>query len=59
MHVRFWWQFDDIGPHGTKIVIYNLWFNDDGNVELDFNSDPEVEIPLYFTFGSPYQNHFA
>lgn len=34
-------QFDDIGPHGTKIVIYNLWFNDDGNVELDFNSDPE------------------
>ncbi|XP_050384228.1 protein MICRORCHIDIA 6-like isoform X1 [Argentina anserina] len=34
-------QFDDIGPHGTKIVIYNLWLNDDGDMELDFNSDPE------------------
>lgn len=35
-------QFDDIGPHGTKIVIYNLWLNDDGDLELDFSSDPEV-----------------
>ncbi|KAL5183248.1 Protein MICRORCHIDIA 6 [Glycine soja] len=34
-------QFDDIGNHGTKIIIFNLWFNDDGNLELDFNSDPE------------------
>lgn len=34
-------QYDDIGYHGTKVVIYNLWFSDDGNVELDFDSDPE------------------
>ncbi|KHN18442.1 MORC family CW-type zinc finger protein 3 [Glycine soja] len=34
-------MFDDIGNHGTKIIIFNLWFNDDGNLELDFNSDPE------------------
>ncbi|XP_062010175.1 protein MICRORCHIDIA 6-like [Rosa rugosa] len=34
-------QFDDIGPHGTKIVIYSLWLNDDGDMELDFNFDPE------------------
>ncbi|XP_020212650.2 protein MICRORCHIDIA 6 isoform X2 [Cajanus cajan] len=34
-------QFDDIGNHGTKIIIFNLWFNDDGNLELDFDSDPE------------------
>ncbi|XP_065875293.1 protein MICRORCHIDIA 6-like [Euphorbia lathyris] len=34
-------QFDDIGPHGTKVVIYNLWFSDDGNAELDFERDPE------------------
>ncbi|XVF58025.1 hypothetical protein PTKIN_Ptkin07bG0029200 [Pterospermum kingtungense] len=34
-------QFDDIGQHGTKIVIYNLWLNNDGNMELDFDSDPE------------------
>ncbi|OIV98199.1 hypothetical protein TanjilG_28712 [Lupinus angustifolius] len=34
-------QFDDIGSHGTKVIIYNLWFNDDGNSELDFDTDPE------------------
>ncbi|XP_060670368.1 protein MICRORCHIDIA 6 isoform X6 [Ziziphus jujuba] len=34
-------QFDDIGSHGTKVIIYNLWFNDDGHAELDFDSDPE------------------
>ncbi|CAI0547383.1 unnamed protein product [Linum tenue] len=33
--------FDDIGLHGTKVVIYNLWNNDDGNLELDFNTDPQ------------------
>ncbi|THU47998.1 hypothetical protein C4D60_Mb09t21580 [Musa balbisiana] len=32
-------NFDDIGHHGTKIIIYNLWFNDMGNMELDFESD--------------------
>ncbi|XP_031403548.1 protein MICRORCHIDIA 6 isoform X1 [Punica granatum] len=34
-------QFEDIGSHGTKVIIYNLWCNDSGNVELDFDSDPE------------------
>uniref|UniRef100_A0A803MG22 Morc S5 domain-containing protein n=1 Tax=Chenopodium quinoa TaxID=63459 RepID=A0A803MG22_CHEQI len=34
-------QFDDIGFHGTKVIIYNLWFADEGKLELDFNSDPE------------------
>ncbi|KAH0660742.1 hypothetical protein KY289_029490 [Solanum tuberosum] len=34
-------QFDSIGDHGTKIVIYNLWLNDEGKMELDFYSDPE------------------
>ncbi|KAF8399736.1 hypothetical protein HHK36_015607 [Tetracentron sinense] len=33
--------FDDIGHHGTKVIIYNLWFNDDGDMELDFDSDAE------------------
>uniref|UniRef100_A0A1D1Z8J6 MORC family CW-type zinc finger protein 4 n=1 Tax=Anthurium amnicola TaxID=1678845 RepID=A0A1D1Z8J6_9ARAE len=32
-------QFDDIGHHGTKIIIFNLWFNDEGEMELDFESD--------------------
>ncbi|XP_042039413.1 protein MICRORCHIDIA 6-like [Salvia splendens] len=34
-------QFDDIGSHGTKIIVYNLWHNNDGKLELDFDSDPE------------------
>ncbi|KAG2589358.1 hypothetical protein PVAP13_5NG240100 [Panicum virgatum] len=32
-------QFDDMGEHGTKIIVFNLWFNDDGDMELDFISD--------------------
>ncbi|XP_042386512.1 protein MICRORCHIDIA 6-like [Zingiber officinale] len=32
-------QFIDIGHHGTKIMIFNLWLNDDGNMELDFQLD--------------------
>ncbi|KAK4719511.1 hypothetical protein R3W88_017849 [Solanum pinnatisectum] len=34
-------QFDSIGDHGTKIIIYNLWLNDEGEMELDFYSDPK------------------
>ncbi|XP_057516293.1 protein MICRORCHIDIA 6-like isoform X6 [Amaranthus tricolor] len=34
-------QFEDIGSHGTKIIIFNLWFADDGTLEFDFDSDPE------------------
>lgn len=42
MILSFLWQFDDIGSHGTKIIIYKLWFNDDGEMELDFDADPQV-----------------
>ncbi|XP_030953883.1 protein MICRORCHIDIA 6-like isoform X7 [Quercus lobata] len=35
-------QFDDIGHHGTKIVVYNLWLNEEGYLELDFDSDTEA-----------------
>ncbi|KAK8943607.1 hypothetical protein KSP40_PGU017162 [Platanthera guangdongensis] len=34
-------QFDDIGHHGTKVVVFNLWQNDDGIMELDFDTDSE------------------
>ncbi|KAK1317127.1 hypothetical protein QJS10_CPA05g01904 [Acorus calamus] len=34
-------QLKDIGPHGTKVIVYNLWFNDDGILELDFDADDE------------------
>lgn len=35
-------QFEDIDHHGTKVIIYNLWLNDDGIFELDFDDDDEV-----------------
>ncbi|BBM96905.1 MORC family CW-type zinc finger protein [Marchantia polymorpha subsp. ruderalis] len=38
-------QFNDLGWHGTKVIVYNLWFNDDGVLELDFDSD-EHDIQL-------------
>ncbi|XP_042501771.1 protein MICRORCHIDIA 2-like isoform X2 [Macadamia integrifolia] len=34
-------QFEDIGPHGTKVIIFNLWLNDDGMLELEFDEDEE------------------
>ncbi|KAK7251134.1 hypothetical protein RIF29_34068 [Crotalaria pallida] len=34
-------QFDDIGLHGTKVIIYNLWLNDEGIYELSFDDDTE------------------
>ncbi|XP_052196796.1 protein MICRORCHIDIA 1-like [Diospyros lotus] len=34
-------QFEDIGSHGTKIIIYNLWLNDEGIFELNFDDDDE------------------
>lgn len=34
-------QFEDVGSHGTKVIVYNLWLDEDRNMELDFESDPE------------------
>ncbi|PWA75347.1 histidine kinase-like ATPase, C-terminal domain-containing protein [Artemisia annua] len=34
-------QFEDIGSHGTKVMIYNLWLNDEGIYELNFDEDDE------------------
>ncbi|KAK4758770.1 hypothetical protein SAY87_020071 [Trapa incisa] len=34
-------QFEDIGSHGTKVIIYNLWLNDEGIYELSFDDDDE------------------
>ncbi|KAM0850404.1 hypothetical protein ACQ4PT_053099 [Festuca glaucescens] len=34
-------NFSDIGPHGTKIIVFNLWSNDNGVLELDFDSREE------------------
>ncbi|KAL8138288.1 hypothetical protein V2J09_004296 [Rumex salicifolius] len=38
-------QFDDIGSHGTKIIIFNLWLNDEGIYELSFDDD-DADIRL-------------
>ena len=35
-------QFVGMKDHGTKIVLYNLWEDDQGQPELDFEYDPYV-----------------
>ncbi|KAI3976063.1 hypothetical protein MKX01_016746 [Papaver californicum] len=38
-------QFNGIGDHGTRLIIYNLWEDDQGELELDFHSDPhDIQI---------------
>ncbi|KAL8256423.1 hypothetical protein R6Q59_031490 [Mikania micrantha] len=34
-------QFDNMKDHGTCIIIYNLWEDDQGQLELDFDTDEE------------------
>ncbi|KAF3596202.1 hypothetical protein DY000_02027992 [Brassica cretica] len=36
-----WSQFEDIGAHGSKVIIYNLWLNDEGIYGLSFDDDDE------------------
>uniref|UniRef100_A0A1J3FGT1 MORC family CW-type zinc finger protein 4 n=2 Tax=Noccaea caerulescens TaxID=107243 RepID=A0A1J3FGT1_NOCCA len=33
-------QFNLMKNHGTRIIIYNLWEDDEGMLELDFDTDP-------------------
>jgi hypothetical protein len=33
-----------MGCHGTKLIVFNLWFNDAWEMELDFASDEEVNV---------------
>ncbi|MCL7028435.1 hypothetical protein MKW94_025955 [Papaver nudicaule] len=38
-------QFNGMGDHGTRLIIYNLWEDDQGDLELDFHSDPhDIQI---------------
>lgn len=48
-HIYFFnlFQFDNIGSHGTKIIIFNLWMNDEGIYELCFDDDDEVNHFLF------------
>lgn len=38
----FMLQFNFVKDQGTRIVIYNLWEDDEGKLEMDFDSDPHV-----------------
>ncbi|KAI3717822.1 hypothetical protein L1987_69683 [Smallanthus sonchifolius] len=38
-------QFDNMKDHGTCIIIYNLWEDDQGQLELDFDAD-ESDIQI-------------
>ncbi|CAI0548095.1 unnamed protein product [Linum tenue] len=33
-------ELDMLSDHGTRIIIYNLWEDDEGFLELDFDADP-------------------
>lgn len=48
-------QFGDMGLHGTKIVVYNLWFNDAWEMELDFETDDE-DIMISGAPGKPEEH---
>ncbi|KAK4569130.1 hypothetical protein RGQ29_004505 [Quercus rubra] len=38
-------QFNLMRAHGTRIIIYNLWEDDQGQLELDFDADPhDIQI---------------
>ncbi|GFZ08012.1 histidine kinase-, DNA gyrase B-, and HSP90-like ATPase family protein [Actinidia rufa] len=38
-------QFDQMKDHGARIIIYNLWEDDQGQLELDFDADPyDIQI---------------
>ncbi|CAN1856558.1 Protein MICRORCHIDIA 4 [Linum perenne] len=34
-------ELDCLGDKGTRIIIYNLWEDDEGKLELDFDIDPQ------------------
>ncbi|CAK9171222.1 unnamed protein product [Ilex paraguariensis] len=35
-------QFEDVGYHGTKAVIYNLWFNDEDSEDILIVGEPKT-----------------
>ncbi|KAL4562193.1 hypothetical protein LXL04_034391 [Taraxacum kok-saghyz] len=40
--------FEDIGSHRTKLLVYNLWLNDEGIYELDFDEDDEAYVSMLY-----------
>uniref|UniRef100_A0A1J3IRV9 MORC family CW-type zinc finger protein 4 n=1 Tax=Noccaea caerulescens TaxID=107243 RepID=A0A1J3IRV9_NOCCA len=55
-------QFDDVGQHGTKVIIYNMWLNSDAKLELDFDSVAEdilIEGSIKKTGSKIVNDHIA
>ncbi|CAA7013641.1 unnamed protein product [Microthlaspi erraticum] len=55
-------QFDDVGQHGTKVIIYNMWLNSDAKLELDFDSVAEdilIEGSIKNTGSKIVNDHIA
>lgn len=42
-------QFNCMKEHGTRVVIYNLWEDEEEQLELDFDADPHVNT-YHFSF---------
>ncbi|KAL5711616.1 hypothetical protein ACHQM5_013883 [Ranunculus cassubicifolius] len=38
-------QFNLMGPKGTRVIVYNLWEDDNGKMELDFDTD-QLDIQI-------------
>ncbi|KAM0826195.1 hypothetical protein ACQ4PT_069044 [Festuca glaucescens] len=53
--------FGDMGCHGTKVVVFNLWFNDAWEMELDFTTDDEADVitTIGFLKGAPKLNIYG
>jgi hypothetical protein len=49
-------QFKLMSDHGTRIIIYNLWEDDQGMLELDFDSDPHVCLQCLISFQIRFWN---
>ncbi|KAL1207835.1 Protein MICRORCHIDIA 6 [Cardamine amara subsp. amara] len=55
-------QFEDVGSHGTKVIIYNMWLNSDAKLELDFDSVAEdilIEGSIKKTGSKIVNDHIA
>lgn len=59
MILSYIFQFEEIGPHGTKVIIYNLWLNDEGIYELNFDDDDEVWLTRFFFMHTFFSNIFS
>ncbi|KAI7725957.1 hypothetical protein M8C21_000920 [Ambrosia artemisiifolia] len=51
--------FENVGSHGTKIIVYNLWLDEDRCMELDFDSDPEDICITRIAPSSKLKNAFS